>query len=139
MQEASDVDEIKHSFAFTQPSTLVEYVGGEEVRLQHVSIGEQLETQFDKAVLQVTGVQVFGQSTVADQLAYVLGKAAPEVQQRGFRSGCAQGGEYTRVAGMAGNRQRQEAELANAGIGERLPCFLSLSYVVQPAFRSEER
>ena len=69
MQKAPDVDEIKHSFGLTQPSTLVEYVSGEEVRLQHVSVGEKLVTQIDKAVLQVTGVHIFGYGAVADQLA----------------------------------------------------------------------
>ena len=37
---------------------------------------------------------------------------------------------------MAGNRQRQEAELADAGIGKRLPGFLSLSSPTQPVFKA---
>ena len=83
------MDIIELSFRLLQASALVEYVSGEEVRFQYVPIGEKLVAQIDETVLQVTAVQILGQSTVADQLAYVLGKAAAKVEQRGFRPRCA--------------------------------------------------
>ena len=93
------------------------------MRLERLFVAEQLIAHINERRFELCAIELFRRCAVVHEFSQVLCYAAPEIKE--FGAGV-EGGEDAGVGAGAGEGEVDEAELADAGVGEDFPGAVTL-------------